>query len=189
MILASDIKGNIRNEKQKNDSLELDFLELEWFDTEKRVIRGFTVQGREIGFRNLGEQPLFDGDILFETEQFRIVVRILPCPCLVVRPKNRLDMARICLEIGNKHIPIFINAAHEIIAAYENPLWEQLHRAGFTPVRELRVIERTHTLRIHQYAVVQNKITLAKEIRRNVDAGYSGADETTWAFYMPIDEK
>ena len=162
MLLASDVKGNIWTDGLEQDSVELDFLELEWFDTEKRVIRGFTVLGREIGFKNLGEESLFDGDILFETEELRIVVRILPCPCLVVRPKNALDMARICLEIGNKHIPVFINAAHEIIAAYENPLWETLERAGFSPAKELRVIERTHTLRIHQYAVAQNKITLAK---------------------------
>lgn len=162
MLLASDVKGNIWTDGLEQDSVELDFLELEWFDTEKRVIRGFTVLGREIGFKNLGEESLFDGDILFETGELRIVVRILPCPCLVVRPKNVLDMARICLEIGNKHIPVFINAAHEIIAAYENPLWETLERAGFSPTRELRVIERTHTLRIHQYAVAQNKITLAK---------------------------
>ncbi|WP_312185974.1 urease accessory protein UreE [Sphingobacterium sp.] len=166
MLLARDIKGNIWTDDINQKSLELDFLELEWFDTEKRVIRGFTVKGREIGFKNLGKESLFDGDILIETEELRIVVRILPCPCLVVRPSNVLDMARICLEIGNKHIPVFINAAHEIIAAYENPLWETLERAGFTPTRELRVIERTHTLRIHQYAVVQNKITLAGDLRR-----------------------
>lgn len=162
MLLASDVKGNIWTDGLERDSVELDFLELEWFDTEKRVIRGFTVLGREIGFKNLGEESLFDGDILFETEELRIVVRILSCPCLVVRPKNVLDMARICLEIGNKHIPVFINAGHEIIAAYEHPLWETLERAGFSPTKELRVIERTHTLRIHQYAVAQNKITLAK---------------------------
>jgi urease accessory protein len=162
MILARDIKGNIGTNIKEQHAAELDFLELEWFDTERRIIRGFTVQGREIGFKNLSEDPLFDGDILFETEELRIVVRILPCPCLVVRPKNVLDMARICLEIGNKHIPVFINKDHEIIAAYENPLWEQLLRAGFTPTKEPRVIERTHTLRIHKYAVVQNKITLAK---------------------------
>lgn len=161
MLLARDIKGNIWADSTDQNSVELDFLELEWFDTERRIIRGFTVEGREIGFKNLGTESLFDGDILFETKELRIAVRILPCPCLVVRPKNLLDMARICLEIGNKHIPVFINAAHEIIAAYENPLWETLERAGFTPTKELRVIERTHTLRIHQYAVVQHKITLA----------------------------
>ncbi|WP_367329883.1 urease accessory protein UreE [Sphingobacterium multivorum] len=162
MLLARDIKGNIWTDGTDQDGVELDFLELEWFDTERRIIRGFTVAGREIGFKNLGTESLFDGDILFETKDLRIAVRILPCPCLVVRPKNLLDMARICLEIGNKHIPVFINAAHEIIAAYENPLWETLERAGFTPTKELRVIERTNTLRIHQYAVVQHKITLAK---------------------------
>lgn len=162
MILASDIKGNIWADGKDQDALELDFLELEWFDTERRVIRGFTIQGREIGFKNLGDDSLLDGDILFETPAFRIVVRILPCPCLVVRPAHVLDMARICLEIGNKHIPVFINATHEIIAAYENPLWEQLQRAGFTPIKESRVIERTHTLRIHQYAAGQHKIKLAK---------------------------
>ncbi len=166
MLLARDIKGNIWADGTDKEAVVLDFLELEWFDTEKRVIRGFTVQGREIGFKNLRKESLFDGDILFETEAVRIVVRILPCPCLVVHPKNRLDMARICLEIGNKHIPVFINPANEIIAAYENPLWETLERAGFRPTKESRVIERTHTLRIHQYAVVQNKIALAGVLRK-----------------------
>ena len=68
MILARDIKGNIWAYGKEQDAAELDFLELEWFDTERRIIRGFTVQGREIGFKNLGEDSLFDGDILFETE-------------------------------------------------------------------------------------------------------------------------
>ena len=163
MLISSAVIGNIQHADHVPTSRTLDFLELEWFDTTKRVIREFTLGRREVGFRNLSANALLHGDILYADEDVCVVVRILPCACIVFKPKGIREMAVVCFEVGNKHVPIFINAQNEIITAYENPLFEQLSKAGFNPKKEERVIEKTDVLMIHSYASSKRKIILIKE--------------------------
>jgi urease accessory protein len=159
MLIAREILGNIDSDRH---SLEVDYLQLEWFDTSKKIIRAITVGGREIGFRNLTSRHLSDGDILYRDEalDFCIVVHILPCSCLVFRATDAKQMAYACFEIGNRHVPIFINEQHEVITAFEKPLFDLLTRRGLMPTMETRVIARTSALVLHQYNPVKNKIRL-----------------------------
>lgn len=163
MLVSSAVIGNIQHADHVQSSRELDFLELEWFDTTKRVIREFTRGRREVGFRNLTGRALLHGDILYADEEVCVVLQILPCACIVFKPESTRDMAIVCFEIGNKHVPIFINAQNEIITAYENPLFQQLSKAGFNPKKEERIIEKTDVLMIHNYASANRKIILIKE--------------------------
>jgi len=163
MLISTEIRGNIYNAGYQQNSKSVDYLSLEWFDTTKRIIRDFSIGRREIGFRNLTSDALRDGDVLYEDKEVCIVVKILACLCIVLQPVNATDMAVICFEIGNKHVPIFINSQNEIIIAYEKPLYEQLARAGYQPKKEERIIEKTDTLMIHHYGGKKNKIVLVKE--------------------------
>ncbi len=88
MLLARDIKGNIWTDGTDQDGVELDFLELEWFDTERRIIRGFTVAGREIGFKNLGTESLFDGDICLKQRTCVSLFEYCPVLALSYAPKT-----------------------------------------------------------------------------------------------------
>ncbi|MEN5194305.1 urease accessory protein UreE [Sphingobacterium faecium] len=159
MLIARTILGTIGNEPQP---LEVDFLQLEWFDTTKRIIRAMTVGGREIGFKNSTNRQLSDGDLLYRDPdlEFCIVVKILPCSCLVFRAATSRQMAYVCFEIGNRHIPIFINEQQEVITAFEKPLFDLFIRRGLQPTIEHRVIERTSAWMIHPYKPVQKKISL-----------------------------
>ena len=159
MLLARAILGNISYE---SFLLEVDYLQLEWFDTTKKIIRAITVGGREIGFKNLTNRHLSDGDVLYRDEKigFCIVVKILPCSCLVFRAIGPKQMAYACFEIGNRHVPVFINGKQEVITAFEKPLFDLLSRRGLEPKIETRVIEKTSTLVIHQYTSGKMKIKL-----------------------------
>ncbi|MFT2008536.1 hypothetical protein ACMA1I_07665 [Pontibacter sp. 13R65] len=60
-------------------------------------------------------------------------------------------MSTICFEIGNKHIPIFINEAAEVLVEFENPLYRLLERSGYEPRREVRKLLKTHALRVRRH--------------------------------------
>ncbi|MCT1531651.1 urease accessory protein UreE [Sphingobacterium daejeonense] len=163
MLVTRAIKGNINDANFHQGSRLIDPFHLEWFDTTKRIIRGFSEGGRELGFKNFSAEALLEGDVLYEDEEICIVVKILPCSCIIFKPQNMKDMAVACFEIGNKHVPIFINSENEIITAFEDPLYNLLQRAGFQPKVENRVIEKTDVLMIHNYSKNKNKIVLIKE--------------------------
>ena len=52
-------------------------------------------------------QNLTQGDILYEDAETIIAVEIQPCDAIVIKPKNNFEIASICYEIGNKHLPYF----------------------------------------------------------------------------------
>ena len=162
MLVSNGIAGNIRAGETRTEK-PTDLVELEWFDTEKRILRVHTVGGQEIGFRNLSGAPLQDGDILFEDEQQRIAVNILPCLCLIFHPRDKMEMARVCFEIGNRHLPIHINEKAEVILAYEWPVHQLLKNGYYEVTVGVRVILQTHTLKMHEWSTkTKFNITLAK---------------------------
>lgn len=163
MIRIERVIGNIKEHNLQG--LEIDVLEIDWFDTAKTIIRKKTRQGRELGIRK-NSTPLEEGDILYQDHAVAIVVEIKPTVCIVFKPKNYRDMGVICFEIGNKHIPIFINNAAEVIVEYENPLFYLLERFGYQPRKESRKLLKTHALKVnrhgagyHQSIKIKNKAT------------------------------
>ena len=89
-------------------SKTIDWLELEWYESNKRIQRKRTRAGKEVGLKFLNENPqLTQGDILAEDEYSLIVVEILICDALVIKASSMYEMASVCYEIGNKHLPLF----------------------------------------------------------------------------------
>jgi len=148
MLLVEKIVGNLANTSA--GSLPLDFLDLDWFDTGKTTLRKRTRSGQEVGIRK-DTTPLEDGDILYLDEERAIVVNILPCECIVFKPATFKAMGTVCFEIGNKHIPIFINEAAEVLVEFEHPLYRLLERSGYAPRREVRKLLKTHALRVRRH--------------------------------------
>ncbi len=139
---------------------KVDLLDLDWFDTGKTTLRKRTRAGQEVGIRK-DTTPLEDGDILYLDEERAIVVHILPCECIVFKPRNFREMGTICFEIGNKHIPIFINEEAEVLVEFEQPLYRLLERSGYEPRREVRKLLKTHALRVRKHESSYNrKITI-----------------------------
>jgi urease accessory protein len=109
----------------------IDWLALEWHETNKRILHKKTAAGREVTMKFLKEnQQLTQGDIVFEDEHIIIAIEIIACDVIVIRPKTMFDMASICYEIGNKHLPLFFED-DEVLVAYEAPLFKLLHSGGY----------------------------------------------------------
>ncbi len=103
------IQNKIGNLLQHNSNgKSIDFLKLEWYEARKRIMRKQTESGREVSLKFLQENPGHkEGDILFEDENGIIALSILACDCIVISPKSMQEMASVCYEIGNKHLPLF----------------------------------------------------------------------------------
>jgi urease accessory protein len=117
-----------------------DTLQLEWFETGKRVLRRATTGGREIALRFLRESPLLQqGDVLYADASVVVVVNILPSAAIVLSPSSMANMAAICYEIGNKHLPLFLSG-DQVLVPFEAPLFKWLDARGYAPVKEERVL-------------------------------------------------
>lgn len=129
MVIKEKI-GNL-NSVAVNDQL-IDLLELEWFETNKRILHKKTHGGKEVVLKFLQEnQQLTQGDILYKDESTIIVVDILECDVLIIHPKNMFEMASICYEIGNKHLPLFYEN-DELLIPFEQPIYKLLTAQGYS---------------------------------------------------------
>ena len=116
----------------------LDWLQLEWFEAGKRILRRKTQSGRELALKFLAEHNgLTQGDIIYEGEHSVIAIEILPCECIVVKPRDMFEMASACYEIGNKHLPLYFEA-NCLLVPMELPLYKLLTAQGFTVTIEIR---------------------------------------------------
>ncbi|MBJ7882006.1 urease accessory protein UreE [Gelidibacter salicanalis] len=139
MKIISEILGNLKS--RKSISKEIDFFDLEWFETTRKILRKETRNGEEVAIRILKEKfRIKHLDIFFEDDTKVIVANVLPADAVVVQPVNMREMGTICYEIGNQHIPIFIEN-NEIIIPFENPIYNLLKRAGYSPLKEKRIFE------------------------------------------------
>jgi urease accessory protein len=116
----------------------IDWLQLEWYEADKRILRRKTQSGREIAIKFMTEASgLTQGDIIHVDEQSIIAIEILPCDCIVVKPANMFEMASACYEIGNKHLPLYFDE-NKLLVPFERPLFRLLTAQGYTVTQENR---------------------------------------------------
>lgn len=140
MIKIEKILDTKKNLEQKNLLINqlIDYVFLQWFEADRRIIRTTTNDGREIAFRLLKEgQRLHHDDVVYLDKQLAIVVQIEPSEVMVLAPQTLAEMARACYEIGNKHTPLFLDG-NELLLPFDKPLFEWLQAAGFAPTRQQR---------------------------------------------------
>jgi urease accessory protein len=150
----------------RNDSDERlhvdDFLDLEWWELDRRAIRKVTRDGRELRVLLPLGSAVRHGDVLSNAQSaVRIQVCVKPCGLLIVRPRDSMEMGILALEIGNLHIPAEIvectmrviadGPAEEVVTRLGLPFEKRLARlhprrcAGMPEIRvssEFRLIER-----------------------------------------------
>jgi urease accessory protein len=135
MILVQEKLGCLA---EGEHSKVIDYLELEWHETGKRILRKRTHSGQEVSLRFLKEAPaLASGDILYEDDARVIVVEIRPCEVIVLQPRFLYDMALACYEIGNRHLPLFYEGGW-LLMPFDAPVFRMLEKAGFAPLRDNR---------------------------------------------------
>jgi urease accessory protein len=157
-MIIKEILGNRSNMDLSN--LEIDFLELEWFETSKRIQSKTTNKGVQVSIKFLREgQHLSQDDILFRDTKKVIIINIKECEAIVVAPASLLEMGTVCYEIGNKHSPIFIQD-NQVLIPFEEPLFKWLNASGYHPVKEKRqlknMLRSTHASHGHTHAHEHN---------------------------------
>lgn len=148
-------------------SRAIDYLSLEWFETQKRIMHKRSHAGAEVAIKFLGGgQNLTQGDILFMDDDTVIAIDILPCDVIVIRPKNMFEMASVCYEIGNKHLPLFYDN-EDVLVVFDAPLFRLLSASG--------------------YEVKQDNRKLLNPLKTSVSAhGHSASSETLFSKIMKL---
>ena len=138
-MIINEIIGN--KSTMSLEGLEVDFLELEWFETSKRIQSKITNDGTQIAIKFLKEgQRLSQDDVLFKDNKKAIIINIKECEAIVVAPTSLLEMGTVCYEIGNKHAPIFIQD-NQVLIPFEEPLFRWLSASGYRPVKKMRQLK------------------------------------------------
>lgn len=122
-MLVEKICGNLRD--YDTQSLNIDTIEIDWYDTRKKIARLKTSQGREIGMKltNFSQNGLNHGDILHVSKDCIIAIVIRPVKVLYLYMKDMASIVRIVYEIGNRHLPLFFGTqAMELQTPFEKPL-------------------------------------------------------------------
>lgn len=128
-MIIEQILGNLKNIQADNRSIEL--IEIEWFEANKRIQRRRTNKGTDVAIRFLKEgQRLQQDDILYMDDSKLIAIDILPCDAIQVKPHSMLEMGSVCYEIGNKHLPVFIQD-DSVLIPYEDPIFRWLEASGY----------------------------------------------------------
>ena len=129
------ITSVIRSISSQEESIKsIDYLELEWYETTKRIQRQITQNGKEIALRFMGvTMRLKDGDVLLEDSDEIIVVRIKPCRAICVSPKDNTEMAKLCFELGNKHLPIFLQEG-KVLLPFEQSTYNWLEKTDYQAI-------------------------------------------------------
>lgn len=117
----------------RDEGRVIDRLPLEWYETTKRILHKRTGSGRELALKFLSEAPnLRQDDVLYADEKCLVVVEVLACEAIVLKPASLYQMAYACYEIGNKHLPLFYED-DALLLPYDGPVYRMLQAAGLEP--------------------------------------------------------
>lgn len=159
MIIKEKL-GNLNHYDLKGR--HIDWLELEWFETRKRILRKKSRAGQEIALKFLTESAeILQDDILFQNEFVVVAVEIMPCDCMVVKTANMFETASLCYEIGNKHAPLFWDEGNFLVP-YETPLFRQLTVQGYQVSRSQRKLLHPLKTTVSPHADQENTSLFSK---------------------------
>ncbi|GAB0172696.1 urease accessory protein UreE [Helicobacter trogontum] len=164
-MLVTQILGNLKD--MAHADILVDFIFIEWFDTRKRIARYTSAQGKDIALRF--EKPLMiglnHGDIVFRDKEHVIAVSIVPTQILSIYVKTELDIARLCYEIGNYHLPLFLGeSAFHFRTPYEKPLQRLLDKYGIFYREEKAVLDSKDRLQA-SFMAVEPKLQLGTDFK------------------------
>lgn len=104
-----------------------DILELEWFETNKQLIKRVSVKGVFLQLEKDQRQKWNDGDSLWSHGNFVAIIRIKPCLVIKICTDNLQMLSDFCYYIGNRHLPVFIGSQSNcLLVPYDGNLFDQL---------------------------------------------------------------
>jgi len=155
-MIVNEVIGNIYTDDSKKwMSHSVDYLELEWYELNKRILRKHTLGNQEVGIQfEGGAASLADGDVLAEFEDMVIVIKVKADECMAIIASNNYELARMCYEIGNRHAPLFIDEHDDkrLLLPKDKPLQLLLEKMGFNPIIvKARLIKPLSAAKGHQH--------------------------------------
>lgn len=132
-MIITNIMGNIYQDSKWQGALQSDYLDLEWYELSKRLLRKPSRQQRDVRIQLAKNQfALSEGDILLADDNGLLLVNVLPCECIAVNICNAIEMAKVCYEIGNRHAPLYFHPDDEntLLLPTDMPLMQLLKKMG-----------------------------------------------------------
>lgn len=115
-------------------------ISLEWYETNKRLMHKRTSAGRNVTLRFLDSPVSFQANqVVYEDAQCIIIITINTCKAMVLRPSSLHEMASVCYELGNKHLPLFYEEG-VLLIPFDKPVYQVLQAAGFNVELEERML-------------------------------------------------
>lgn len=118
-MIVQTIIGNVK--KQQVDAEKLEWIELDWEELSKRILRKRTDKGREIAISLEDDAHLHFGDIVYQDDTAVIAVRTKLEPAYVITPKSLKEMGKVSWELGNRHTPCLVEE-NEIVVRFDETL-------------------------------------------------------------------
>lgn len=118
----------------------IDVLCIEWYEANKRIMHKKTNNGLSVSLKFLNDNPDFkDGDVIYTDEKNLVIINIIPCDVIIIKPCSIIEAASACYEIGNKHLPLYYEG-DELLVPYDASLMKLLHASGFNLARDERIL-------------------------------------------------
>ncbi|MDR2110338.1 MAG: urease accessory protein UreE [Spirochaetaceae bacterium] len=144
MILVEDVLGS--SGESRFAGREADYLDIEWYNIRKKIDRRTSRSGVDVGIRM--KEALFprgwrQGDVVYADEKTVLIVDIIPCPCLSLKPAaEAAALIALGYEIGNRHAPLYYgDSPEELLLPFEEPMKRLLEKLGAPVlVREARLL-------------------------------------------------
>jgi urease accessory protein len=135
-MIYSGAVGNLKN-MDGIAGKPIDYVLIDWFDTQKSILRLVSESGKEIGIRQEHGSRLQDGDVL-QIDDAVTAVKVRPCELLKLKLSGAEEAARLGYELGNRHLPVVIKN-NEVTVPYDEPTFLHLNEVGFHPERIMDV--------------------------------------------------
>lgn len=163
-MLVTQVLGNVQDIAQ---DVPTDVVAIEWFDTRKRIARYVSSCGRDVAIHF--EKPLLvglnHGDILAQDGDVMIVISIIPTRILTMQVHTNVEIARLCYEIGNYHLPLFFgDTAFVFRTPFEKTLQRVLDKLRIKYQEELGILDSKDRLQVSM-VVAEPKLKIAQDFQ------------------------
>lgn len=121
-----------------------DVLELEWFETNKHLLKRASLQGVLLQLEKSPRQKWREGDNLWSQGNCVATIRIKPCLAIKICTDDSTILGDFCYYIGNRHLPMFTDAENNcFVVPYDGNLFEQLRPKfdNYMTLQEVQLLE------------------------------------------------
>lgn len=147
-MVITKIAGHLDDYKSLDKTI--DWLELEWEELNKRILRKQTENGTDVSISLESSGHLHYGDVLYEDENTLIAIRTKLEKVYVITPKTMKEMGKMAFEIGNRHTPCIIEE-NEILVRYDHTLEKLMDEVGVSYEQSERRFKESFKYRGHQH--------------------------------------